>query len=62
MFPTKSFQGDGKKLRSLILKKVEWGKDKNNKMILEESKGPDSEIVLKADLVLLAMGFLHPKR
>ena len=59
---TKSFQGDGKKLKSLILKKVEWEKDKNNKMILKESKGPDSEIVLKSDLVLLAMGFLHPKK
>ena len=31
-------------------------------MILKESKGPDSEITLKADLVLLAMGFLHPKK
>ena len=59
---TKSFQGDGEKLKSLILKKVKWEKDKNNKMILKESKGPDSEITLKADLVLLAMGFLHPKK
>ena len=31
-------------------------------MILEESKGSKSEITLKADLVLLAMGFLHPKK
>ena len=53
---------DGKKLKSLILKKVEWETDKNNKMILKASKGPDSEITLKADLVLLAMGFLHPKK
>ena len=28
---TKSFQGDGKNLKSLILKKVEWKKDKSNK-------------------------------
>ncbi len=59
---TKSFQGDGKNLASLVLKKVEWQKDKNNKMTLKETQGPNSEIKLKADLVLLAMGFLHPKK
>ena len=59
---TKSFEGDGKDLKSLILKKVEWEKDSNNNMTLKESKGPKSEITLKADLVLLAMGFLHPKK
>ena len=55
-------RGDGKDLKSLILKKVEWEKDSNNNMTLKESKGPKSEITLKADLVLLAMGFLHPKK
>ena len=59
---TKSFQGDGKNLTSVLLKKVEWKKNNNGKMILEESKGSKSEITLKADLVLLAMGFLHPKK
>ena len=59
---TKSFQGDGHNLKSLLLKKVEWEKDKDNRMILKESNGPESEITLKADLVLLAMGFLHPKK
>ncbi len=59
---TKSFQGDGKNLTSLVLKKVEWKKDENNKMNLNETLGPNSEIKLKADLVLLAMGFLHPKK
>ena len=59
---TKSFQGDGKNLASLVLKKVEWQKDENNKMTLKETQGPNSEIKLKADLVLLAMGFLHPKK
>ena len=59
---TKSFQGDGKNLTSVLLKKVEWKKNNNGKMILEESKGNKSEITLKADLVLLAMGFLHPKK
>ena len=51
-----------KNLKSLILKKVEWKKDKSNKMTLNECDGPESEIVLKADLVLLAMGFLHPRK
>ncbi len=59
---TKSFQGDGHNLKSLLLKKVEWKKDNDNKMILKELNGNDSEITLKADLVLLAMGFLHPKK
>ena len=59
---TKSFQGDGHNLKSMLLKKVEWEKDKDNRMILKESNGPESEITLKADLVLLAMGFLHPKK
>ena len=59
---TKSFQGDGKNLKSVILNKVEWKKNKNGKMMLEESKGNKSKISLKADLVLLAMGFLHPKK
>ena len=31
-------------------------------MTLKELDGHDSEITLKADLVLLAMGFLHPKK
>ena len=59
---TKSFQGDGKNLKSVLLNKVEWKKNNNGKMILEESKGNKSKISLKADLVLLAMGFLHPKK
>ena len=59
---TKSFQGDGKVLTSLVLKKVEWQKDENNRMTLKETRGPNSEIKLKAGLVLLAMGFLHPKK
>jgi glutamate synthase (NADPH/NADH) small chain len=59
---TKSFGGDGKKLQSLKLKKVEWVKDDDGKFLLQDSKGKNSEITLKADLVLLAMGFVHPKK
>ena len=37
---TKSFEGDGKDLKSLIAEK-EWKKDSNNNMTLKESKGPE---------------------
>ena len=59
---TKLFQGDGEKVESLKLKKVEWLANNNGQLELKEYKGNDSEINIKADLVLLAMGFLHPKK
>jgi glutamate synthase (NADPH/NADH) small chain len=57
---TKTFEGDKNKVKELRLKKVEWTKNENGKIQLDELKGKSSEISLKADLVLLAMGFLHP--
>ena len=59
---TKSFDGDGQKVKSLTLKKIEWKKDKSGSVKMEEKKGKQSEIKIKADLVLLAMGFVHPVR
>ena len=59
---TKSFDGDGKNVQSVKLKKIQWEKNDNGKYEIKELKGKDSEIILKADLVLLAMGFLHPKK
>ena len=52
---TKEFIGDGKsgKVTGLKTVRVEW---KNGKMV----EMPGSEQVLKADLVLLAMGFVSP--
>ncbi|MES2187657.1 MAG: glutamate synthase subunit beta [Pseudomonadota bacterium] len=50
---TKEFVGDGKKVTGLKTVRVEW---KDGKMV--EVAG--SEQVLKADLVLLAMGFVSP--
>ncbi len=50
---TKEFMGDGKKVTGLKTVRVEW---KDGKMV--EVAG--SEKVLKADLVLLAMGFVSP--
>ena len=57
---TKTFEGDKNKVKELRLKKVEWTKNENGKIQLDELKGKSSEISPKADLVLLAMGFLHP--
>ena len=59
---TKLFEGHKNKVSSLRLKKVKWEKNKNGQLELTDLKGSHSEIDIKADLVLLAMGFLHPKK
>jgi len=50
---TKRFEGSNGKVEKLIAARLEW---KDGKM----SEVPDSEFTLKADLVLLAMGFVAP--
>ena len=56
---TKSFEGSNGKVSKLNLQKVEWKKNNNgNKLMGDSSEKP---IELKADLVLLAMGFVSPK-
>jgi glutamate synthase (NADPH/NADH) small chain len=50
---TKRFEGSNGKVEKLIAARLEW---KDGKM----SEVPDSEFTLKADLVLLAMGFVSP--
>jgi glutamate synthase (NADPH/NADH) small chain len=50
---TKRFEGKGGKVEKLIACRVEW---KDGKMV----EVPDSEFEMKADLVLLAMGFVSP--
>ena len=50
---TKRFEGAGGKVNKLIAVRIEW---KEGKM----AEVPGSEFELKADLVLLAMGFLGP--
>ena len=52
---TKSFVGENGKVRELIASKVEWKDGKMQEM-------PNSEFKMKADLVLLAMGFLGPQQ
>jgi glutamate synthase (NADPH/NADH) small chain len=50
---TKRFEGKNGKVEKLIAARVEW---KDGKM----QEVPGSEFTLKADLVLLAMGFVGP--
>ncbi len=57
---TKLFKGDGNKVKSLTLKKIEWEKNAEGKMQIKDSSDENSEMTIKADLVLLAMGFVHP--
>jgi len=55
---TKRFEGRNGKVEKLIAARVEWKKDANGQMTMQEV--PGSEFELKADLVLLAMGFVGP--
>ena len=56
---TKEFLGDENgKLRALKCALVRWDKDADGRWQMSEVK--DSEFELKADLVTLAMGFVHP--
>jgi glutamate synthase (NADPH/NADH) small chain len=56
---TKSFEDDGEgNVSTLNYVLVRWDKDENGRWQMSEV--PGSEGQLKADLVLLAMGFVHP--
>jgi glutamate synthase (NADPH/NADH) small chain len=55
---TKSFEGANGNVSKLNCVKVEWLKDENGKMRMVEIEG--SVFSFEADLVLLAMGFVHP--
>ena len=55
---TKSFSGTQEKVTTLHAIRLEWQKDANGAWKMNEI--PGSEFDLKADLVLLAMGYLHP--
>ena len=56
---TGSFKGDGKRVTSLKLVRNKWEASAGGRMAMVEVEGSNFEI--KADLVLLAMGFLHPR-
>lgn len=56
---TKEFIDDSNgNLQSILCVKVEWSKDESGKWQMNEVEG--SEFELKADIVTLAMGFVHP--
>ena len=56
---TKAFTGDDGRLTGLELVRNEWKQNENGQFSMVEL--PATEFHLKADLVLLAMGFVHPK-
>ena len=55
---TKRFEGSNGKVEKLICARTEWVRE-DGRMVMREVEG--SEFELKADLVLLAMGFLGPR-
>lgn len=57
---TQSFEGENGHVTQANLVKVEWTKDESGRWQMSEV--PGSEFSIKVDLVLLAMGFVHPVR
>ena len=55
---TKAFKGKDGRVTALVACRVEWIKDANGQMKMQEMAG--SEFELQADLVLFAMGFVSP--
>jgi glutamate synthase (NADPH/NADH) small chain len=55
---TKEFIGEGGHVKAIRCVKVEWNQDHKGNWQMSEVEG--SEFELKADLVTLAMGFVHP--
>lgn len=57
---TKGFSGNKGKVESLNAVRVTWGApDESGRPVMEEV--PDSAFSIEVDLVLLAMGFIHPE-
>jgi glutamate synthase (NADPH/NADH) small chain len=55
---TKRFEGRNGKVEKLVGARVAWQKDAAGQMVMREI--PGTEFEMKADLVLLAMGFIGP--
>jgi glutamate synthase (NADPH/NADH) small chain len=55
---TKSIEGENGKVSAINCVRLNWKQDDKGQWQMEEIAG--SEFQLKADLVLLAMGFIHP--
>lgn len=57
---TKSFEGENGTVTKINCVKLEWSEpDENGRRQMKEIEG--SEFIIEADLVLFAMGFLHPE-
>jgi len=54
---TKKFIGEAGKVSGAEVVQVSWEKDASGKMVMQEIKGTTE--IIKADLILLSMGFLH---
>jgi glutamate synthase (NADPH/NADH) small chain len=55
---TKSIEGENGKITAINCVRLNWERDDNGHWQMQEIEG--SEFQLKADLLLLAMGFVHP--
>ncbi len=55
---TKSVEGEDGKVTAINCIRVDWKQDDDGQWQMSEI--PGSEFQLKADMVLLAMGFIHP--
>ncbi len=55
---TKRFIGENGQVKQVEVIEVKWDKDPNGRQMMTEIKG--SNKIIDADLVLLAMGFVHP--
>ncbi len=57
---TKSFSGSDGQVEKLNMTRLDWKPDENGRNQMSEVDG--SEFGVDADLILLAMGFLHPEK
>ncbi len=57
---TKRFIGENGKVKKVVISRLEWTCTADGRMCMAELPGTEYE--LEVDLVLLAMGFLHPEK
>lgn len=57
---TKKFSGENSRVKRLFCVKVKFDKDAQGCLIIKEI--PGSEFEIAADLVILALGFMHPEK
>ncbi|MBI4198882.1 MAG: glutamate synthase subunit beta [Chloroflexi bacterium] len=59
---TKSFSGRNGRVERLHAVRLDWGReDGTGRMVIKEVPGSDFDFEVEADLVLLALGFVHPE-